>query len=338
VRIAFIHSGPLDTITGGNLYDRALISALKHIGHSVHVWSTDDYQLEELVRRIIQNNIGHVVQDSLAYKECLPLNTALKRACPTVELIALIHNFHSELHPEKNSLHLEHQYLAAVDKSLCVSQTIHHRIQQLALIKKPTLILNPGRSDMPCSAAATPARKKVTQLNLICVAHWLPNKRPVELLQALANSKTMDWHLTLVGSMTLDTQYAQKVYRTLETCHLADRVTCLGELCPDQLADIYRQQDILLQSSVYESFGLVILEAYQWGLPIISFAAGEPKHIIQQARTGFWLPNFNTLANTLHSISNPTTLTYLSQQCRQQSMLWPSWQEQALRFANFMRE
>ena len=55
---------------------------------------------------------------------------------------------------------------------------------------------------------------------------------------------------------------------------LRDRVRFEGYVSDERLAECYRHAHVLLVPSVYESFGLVYLEAMRAGLPVVSFAAG----------------------------------------------------------------
>jgi L-malate glycosyltransferase len=55
---------------------------------------------------------------------------------------------------------------------------------------------------------------------------------------------------------------------------LAQRVIFEGYVDDQRLSEYYRQADFLLAPSLYESFGLVYLEAMRARLPVIAFAAG----------------------------------------------------------------
>lgn len=60
---------------------------------------------------------------------------------------------------------------------------------------------------------------------------------------------------------------------------LAERVIFEGYLDDARLEQLYRQADLLLAPSLYESFGLMYLEAMRAGLPVVTFANGGAEEI-----------------------------------------------------------
>ncbi len=60
---------------------------------------------------------------------------------------------------------------------------------------------------------------------------------------------------------------------------LRDRVIFEGAVSDQRLMDAYHQADLMLVPSLYESFGLIYLEAMRAGLPIITFAVGSAPEI-----------------------------------------------------------
>ena len=56
----------------------------------------------------------------------------------------------------------------------------------------------------------------------------------------------------------------------------------------------YIESSILLLTSVYEPFGLVLVEAMSCGLPVVSFDSDYgPREIISNEVDGFLIPNFD---------------------------------------------
>jgi glycosyltransferase involved in cell wall biosynthesis len=63
---------------------------------------------------------------------------------------------------------------------------------------------------------------------------------------------------------------------------LRDRVIFEGSVSEQRLMEAYDQADMMLVPSLYESFGLIYLEAMRAGLPIVTFAVGAAKEIFPQ--------------------------------------------------------
>jgi glycosyltransferase involved in cell wall biosynthesis len=59
------------------------------------------------------------------------------------------------------------------------------------------------------------------------------------------------------------------------------------------LEDLYRGCDLFVAPSLYESFGLIFLEAMNWAKPVIGCAAGGPEEIVVDGETGLLVPPGN---------------------------------------------
>jgi D-inositol-3-phosphate glycosyltransferase len=67
---------------------------------------------------------------------------------------------------------------------------------------------------------------------------------------------------------------------------LQDTVTFAGRIDQDRLPPYYSAADVLVVPSLYESFGLVGLEALACGTPVVATPVGAMESILQQGRTG----------------------------------------------------
>ncbi len=334
MNIALLYPGQLHTCSGGYIYNRSLLAALRKRELKVIDLSIDNKTPSQLATILEKQRISFLIQDSLAYSALTPLNLILRQS-PTISILGLIHNIHSHLDHSAYSLTAEQEYLNTLNGLICVSDTIASAISSLNAEPKPCLVLNPGR---PHSApACSSERQNSESLKLICVAHLLPPKRQLELIQALAKIHEINWQLTLVGSMMLDRNYTRKIQQEIQRHQLTSKVTCPGEVSKADLSVLYPQQDILVQPSQFESFGLVLLEAFQFGIPVVSFAEGEPKQFIKNGETGFWYPELSHLSQALAELSSPNIRNRMSEACYQQHLRWPSWSVQAERLENFMQ-
>src|SRR5262249_11787819 len=83
--------------------------------------------------------------------------------------------------------------------------------------------------------------------------------RLVESMAALERAR--DLHLVLTGSPTV------QVRKTIEDLRLTKRVEFIGELDDESLPALYRGAELLVLPSMYEGFGLPVLEAMACGPP-----------------------------------------------------------------------
>ena len=102
----------------------------------------------------------------------------------------------------------------------------------------------------------------------------------------MVHQKLPDWKLDLYGEGFL-WEYFKKE---------ADRLSINIEVHrpTDHIMDVYRSSSILVLTSLYEPFGLVIPEAMSCGLPIVTFDSPHgPATILTDREEGFLIPNRN---------------------------------------------
>ena len=68
------------------------------------------------------------------------------------------------------------------------------------------------------------------------------------------------------------------------------RVTLLGRLADNEVETWLRRATVFVAPSLYESFGLVFLEAMRWGTPVIGTRAGGIPEIVADDETGVLVP------------------------------------------------
>jgi len=87
--------------------------------------------------------------------------------------------------------------------------------------------------------------------------------------------KGEDAKLVLIGFVTNDL-YNEKLTQQIHANGLADHVIVIPGLPPGdpQLFDAYAAADVFLLSSVHEPFGIVILEAWASGTPVVAASVG----------------------------------------------------------------
>ena len=66
----------------------------------------------------------------------------------------------------------------------------------------------------------------------------------------------------------------------------ADRVSFLGYVSEEAAQDLYRNCDLFVAPSLYESFGLIYLEAMNYGKPVIGCWAGGVPEVIDHQKSG----------------------------------------------------
>lgn len=117
---------------------------------------------------------------------------------------------------------------------------------------------------------------------VIWVGRFDYQKRPLEIVEIwkLLYPKFPDWHLDIYGDGIQREELEILAYSLNINIQIHQPTKCIF--------DVYRESSILVSTSLYEPFGLVIPEAMSCGLPVVSYDCPfGPASIIEDGKTGF---------------------------------------------------
>lgn len=102
--------------------------------------------------------------------------------------------------------------------------------------------------------------------------------------------KYPDWTLHIVG----EGSEKQNLQNKIHSLHLDKKILLCGNKLSDELEQEYLNSSIFLMTSFSESFGLVLVEASSYGLPLVAFDSAQgAKEIITNGENGFLVPDRN---------------------------------------------
>lgn len=101
-----------------------------------------------------------------------------------------------------------------------------------------------------------------------------------------------DTKLILVGKGK--PEYTEQVFNKVRELELTNCVIYRDALPQSELSQLYQAADIFLLPSKYEIFGMVLMEAMTFGLPIITSYNGGSSTIIDNRKNGIILREFDT--------------------------------------------
>jgi glycosyltransferase involved in cell wall biosynthesis len=119
---------------------------------------------------------------------------------------------------------------------------------------------------------------------VLCVDELLPHARPDLAIAAhhmLNVNYSPDARLVLAGAPR-DAHYASALTRYVRSLNLPT-VWMTGELVDSQLATLYRRADVLVVPSEHESFGMQIITAFRFGVPVVARAFGAIREVAKGA-------------------------------------------------------
>jgi glycosyltransferase involved in cell wall biosynthesis len=117
---------------------------------------------------------------------------------------------------------------------------------------------------------------------LLYVGNLLPHKNLQSLLKAFVPIAQKFPH-TLVIAGRKDPRYHPSLAAEAQTLGLQERVSFLDYVPPEDLPALYAGADMFVLPSLYEGFGLPILEAMACGTPVISSHAGSLSEVAGDA-------------------------------------------------------
>jgi glycosyltransferase involved in cell wall biosynthesis len=123
---------------------------------------------------------------------------------------------------------------------------------------------------------------------------------------AMVARKRPESTLVLAGPCTTDQEvnFSKELARKALETGLGERVKILGRLTEEEKTAAYDACTVFVLPSVYEPYGIVLLEAAAHGKPLVSTRAGGPKSIIEDGESGYLVESGNTekLAGAILSI------------------------------------
>lgn len=135
--------------------------------------------------------------------------------------------------------------------------------------------------------------KKCTNIEkkqIVSVGRLDPIKGFIDLIEIFKKLEKQypEWTLNIVG----DGKQYNELNAKIDELHLKDKVFLLGNKTREELNKIYSNSSIYVMTSHSESFGLVLLEAESFGIPLVAYDSAQgAKEIIKNAENGFLVSN-----------------------------------------------
>lgn len=123
------------------------------------------------------------------------------------------------------------------------------------------------------------------KLNILCVGGFFPKKGQDKLIMGfnLAKSKSLG-HIYFVGKKT---RFLDQCRRLSVNLGLSDKISFVESLSPNDLTQLLNSVDIYAQPSLWEGFGISILEAMSFGKPVIVSKVGGQTDFVINCLNGF---------------------------------------------------
>jgi glycosyltransferase involved in cell wall biosynthesis len=300
VRIAWVVYGTLDRTTGGYVYDRIVVDALRRRGHEVRVHSfypNDARHNDAIVRALVRSRDEVVVADELCHVQVAPLFRALSPRLCGPRRVLLVH-------------HLQEWEDGRRRMSEVVCARLAHRIITTSRTSAERLHATLGvraRACLPGSdrLVRLPRSGRGGRPELLFVGTWTARKGLLELLEALVQLSALDFRLTVAGDPDVDRSYAARVQGVLASHpELASKVDLSGVVDDARLAELYARADLLVAPTGFEGYGMALTEALRAGLGVVVTDEGAVREAVGRGEHALFVPgrDASTLARALGAL------------------------------------
>ena len=163
---------------------------------------------------------------------------------------------------------------------------------------------------------------------LLAVGTLEPRKNLARLLEAFAESAPHQYSLTVVGA---EGWGSPRVEQRIQKLGLGSRVVCTGYVPAADLPGLYSLADALIYPSLYEGFGLPVLEAMACATPVVTSQGGALEEHFAGAALLVDANSVESIKRAIEKICNSSALRQeLSQQGGQTANRY-SWRKTAER-------
>jgi glycosyltransferase involved in cell wall biosynthesis len=297
MKVVFLNN-PRKPLTGGHKYNNALLSYLKNhyqievrtaasCAESYQSWRKVYAPLAELkwIKIIGHDDIIFFGDTSYKYHLLLLIFIRLlRKGTPMV----IIHHF---------------PYLIDRGVRKCVNflwQHIYYRLCRSIIVPSPYTLnhakrLFPQKAisyiPIPFDSRFNVSGEYVTG-NLLFVGSVEKRKGLHYLLESLVEvRKTVPHvHLDIVGTMT-DVKYYNRLAEYVKSHQLDDIVCFRGRVSEQEKEDLFKHAEMFVSPSLLEGYGMVFVEAMNYGLPIVAFDNSAIPYTIKDGVNGLLAVN-----------------------------------------------
>src|SRR5205807_250790 len=151
--------------------------------------------------------------------------------------------------------------------------------------------------------------------NLLFVGRVTPNKGQLHLIRALAYYRRYlggDADLYLVGGFDVGIPgYLEELHTEVRRHSLQDFVHLTGKVTARQLKTYYAGASVFLCASEHEGFGVPLVEAMYYGVPIVAYGGSAVGETLGDAGLTWETPQPSLLAESIREIDDSPELRQL---------------------------
>ena len=284
-----------DAKTGGQKYDLHFISKLKELHENI-VFLSDEkfkykpsiafyYNIIYLLSIKIFLKTDIFITNSRMYPRLFLFIKILKLCNRKAQFMVIHHHYHFKTKSGlKRSINkfLEINFLKMFEQIIIPSPYVKEVTEKI-LPKKKIIFLEIG-----FKKNKTDIKNKSINKNLIYVGTIEKRKGLHLLIEALRNVNQA-YRLSLIGKYDEQDDYYLSLVGKIKDYGLEENVIFTGRLSDEELKNKYMDASVFVLPSLHEGYGMVMVEAMQYGLPVIAFNNSAMPYLIVDNYNGLLL-------------------------------------------------
>jgi glycosyltransferase involved in cell wall biosynthesis len=231
-----------------------------------------------------KNNAFIFVDHNLHMRLSLPLLicTWLKQNSYAVITFHLLHNLREHPVGKKLEYWSERLILRHASKVIVCSDKTRLDVEHMGVAGDKIQVIHPTGL---YKNEKLPVRSD--QKRILFVGNIEPRKGLSVLIEALGMLKGIEFTLDIVGGHFKQEGHYNYLKNSVKNLGITDRVVFHGKVESDAMKDFYRKANIFAFPSLHEGYGMVLLEAMSFGLPIIASNIAPITEILKSPDNGY---------------------------------------------------
>ncbi len=303
-------------VTGGEIYNRRLYDYLRSRYSTVEniTWQTKPHntRLQFFLNSLKQNlsllkllwrleGRTIIIEDISTSSDLFLFNlmTLLTRQLlgKEVRVIPIVTHLYAPLAKGRLNkwlkLYEERIFLNCANGIIVISEFTRHSVENLMCHSMDMVVAYPGLNVSSSRMSGERAKDK-ENLHLLFVG-YITTRKGVDTLIDSFRILVIDYGipnliLDLVGDTTRDPIFFREISHSCESAGIGDKVRIHGRVASDELEKLYAMADIFVFPSLWEGFGMVLIEAMYNRLPIVATNAGAIPFLVKDGENGILVP------------------------------------------------
>lgn len=261
-----------ENLSGVGVYSREILAGLAsaHPEAELLLCYRPHRFLRSLNERLPRNCRRRLLQEPWAPRSA-DLFHGLNQRLPRVRFRKAVSTFHDlfvltgDYSTPEFRRRFQQQARQAAERSdliVTVSEFTARQVEQLLGVERARLRVIPHGVRFPACAPLEERRE-----NLILHVGAIQRRKNVTRLIQAFHALGPDWRLALAGSFGFG---AAEILREIQMSPRRHSIQVLGYVSPQELAGLYARARIFAFPSLDEGFGMPVLEAMAWGLPVLT--------------------------------------------------------------------